>query len=364
MFHPNIVLIPALCAMLWALYVKVRQRMVVDIIILVVCAIALMVNAHLVYDSLDGVLSVTQHLVQMVAAAVVLPLTYLYFSRKIKGMPPIRSANVTLWALVALIFVPQLIVCNPFEPFVVPETGLKPFACYILWHGQKLVAVYTGDLVVILQGVVLLYRMVDFMAVIYQYRLHLNRGVYVMCGFWLFTLILAIAFSSMNYEELRSLMGGMFYFCGYSLVLTGFNILIALGYDTYQLETEQGEVVENLDIYVQHQYSEMAGRMRQLMEEQRLYTDSQLTAERVIEMLGTNHTYFSQMMVAEWGMSFSDYLGNLRLAHVESLLSDPQLTISSVAMQCGFADAGYMSKKFKAKYGMTPTEWRRSQQEV
>lgn len=365
MLHPNIILLPAVAAMLWAFCVKFRQRKFVDLLTLLLCTVAMIVNAHLVYNIVTvGTISLRYHVVQMAVCSLIVPLCYLYFWRQVKGIPTFIADHVVLWMLVVLTFVPQIIINNPFEPFLVPESGLKPFAFYVLSHGQKLFAIYTGDLVVILQSMVVINRLVYFVFMIHKYKLHLNSGVYFMCGYWLFSAILAIVFSFLNYDSLHSESGEIFYFCGYSLMLTVFCVFVAKYYDIYQLETEQGVVVEDIDTYVQHQYSDMAGRMRELIEGKELYTDSQLTAERVIEMLHTNRTYFSQMMVAEWGMSFSDYIGNLRLARAESLLSDETLTISNIASQCGFSDAGYMGKKFKAKYGMTPTEWRRTRQAV
>jgi len=50
----------------------------------------------------------------------------------------------------------------------------------------------------------------------------------------------------------------------------------------------------------------------------------------------------------------------LRLARAHQLLVEhPSLTISEVAMKCGFDDSGYFTKAFKQQYKMTPTQLRK-----
>lgn len=353
-------LLPAIVTLLWALRVKIQQQEFSDVLLLVVNAIAISSNIFLVYQMMLGEISVGLHLVQMTAASMVVPLGYLYFSRHTSGMASSsKMTNITLWMLVLFSYVPQIIITNPFEPFIVPESGLHPFAFYVLSHGQKLVAIYMGDLVVILQSVAVFIRAIFFLFTLREYKLHLKHGMFFFAAYWIIAAIMAVLLSLMDNSALRSPAAECFYFGIYGIMLSMFNVLIIKGCDLCPLETEQGEDVENFEVFVRHQYSELASRLRILMEEQQLYTDSQLTAERVTELLNTNHTYFSQMMAAEWGMTFSDYLGQLRMAQVEKLLADNRLNISQVAMQSGFADAGYMSKKFKAKHGITPSEWRR-----
>lgn len=42
------------------------------------------------------------------------------------------------------------------------------------------------------------------------------------------------------------------------------------------------------------------------------------------------------------------------------LLCTLAVALTFVPQQSGFADAGYMTKKFKAKHGVTPTEWHKT----
>lgn len=357
---PIYILIPAVFATLWGVYVKYQQHKIADTIILSVMGIASFVNVLLVYQMIVDEISVCEHLIQMVAASCVIPLAYTYFARQVGRQTTNDTATTLMWLLACFTFVPEIIIYNPFEPFVLPKDEVQPFVIYVLSHGEKTFAIYTGDLVSMLQCLVAVLRIIPFSIMLREHNLHLNKKVYSFMACWALIIVFVLMISTMSMEELRSTSGRWFYLSFYSLLIIYVNVLIALRYDLYPIENAEGEIIEDLSFYVQQQYGDMATRMRNFMEQQQRYLDTQLTAEQVIEHLHTNHTYFSQMMSSEWGMSFSEYLNNLRLAHVERLLHDESLSISAAATQSGFADAGYMSRKFKAKYGVTPTEWRKS----
>ncbi|WPO75461.1 helix-turn-helix transcriptional regulator [Streptomyces sp. KN37] len=40
-----------------------------------------------------------------------------------------------------------------------------------------------------------------------------------------------------------------------------------------------------------------------------------------------------------------------------------RLTIAAVATRCGFSSPSHFSRRFRAEYGLTPSEWRRARQE-
>lgn len=56
-----------------------------------------------------------------------------------------------------------------------------------------------------------------------------------------------------------------------------------------------------------------------------------------------------------------DFLNHYRLEVSRHLLKDPDLTITQVAVACGFNHLSYYSKLFLRSYGCTPSAYRRSQ---
>lgn len=58
------------------------------------------------------------------------------------------------------------------------------------------------------------------------------------------------------------------------------------------------------------------------------------------------------------GMSPVDFLNEYRLMASSSLLTDTEMKISDIAIKCGFNSFSYYSKRFLAKYGISPREYR------
>ena len=59
------------------------------------------------------------------------------------------------------------------------------------------------------------------------------------------------------------------------------------------------------------------------------------------------------------GRSPHEELGRLRLNHARQLLSNTQLTLNEVALSSGYSSAARMGEIFRAKLGVTPTQYRR-----
>ena len=62
----------------------------------------------------------------------------------------------------------------------------------------------------------------------------------------------------------------------------------------------------------------------------------------------------------ETGISLGRYINTLLLERAKTLLMDPSHSIQTVADALGFCDQFYFARLFKAKYGITPSTYRRS----
>jgi two-component system response regulator YesN len=49
----------------------------------------------------------------------------------------------------------------------------------------------------------------------------------------------------------------------------------------------------------------------------------------------------------------------MRLERAKKLLENNTLTVSEIALGCGFSDQSYFSKVFSSKYGISPTDYRK-----
>lgn len=74
--------------------------------------------------------------------------------------------------------------------------------------------------------------------------------------------------------------------------------------------------------------------------------------------LGYCVPYLSQKFSEEMGMSFTDYLHQLRLRHGCRLLEGTDLTVAQIAEQVGYEGAKYFTQIFKKQLDTTPGKFR------
>lgn len=75
--------------------------------------------------------------------------------------------------------------------------------------------------------------------------------------------------------------------------------------------------------------------------------------------LGVTDQYFCRYFRRVTGMSFTEYLNDLRLRRATKEIELTNRPISDIAFDHGFENAGYFFKNFKQKYGITPLRYRK-----
>ncbi len=73
-----------------------------------------------------------------------------------------------------------------------------------------------------------------------------------------------------------------------------------------------------------------------------------------------NRSYLYTLFQKELHTSPQEYLTNYRLTRAAELLLITDLSVEGVALSCGYGDPLVFSKAFKAKNGMTPSQYRKS----
>jgi YesN/AraC family two-component response regulator len=68
--------------------------------------------------------------------------------------------------------------------------------------------------------------------------------------------------------------------------------------------------------------------------------------------------HFCRLFRAETGMSFHEYLNDLRVRQAKLLLANRFLRISEIAYTVGFNDLSHFDRTFRKKVGRSPTEYR------
>ena len=99
-------------------------------------------------------------------------------------------------------------------------------------------------------------------------------------------------------------------------------------------------------------------RINKVMEEQKLYQNSELKLQDVAVALGINRSYVSNCINSQEGCSFSQYVNTYRIEHAKQLLrQDANRKIAEVYHQSGFANETTFFRTFKTVTGMTPKAW-------
>jgi AraC family transcriptional regulator len=83
-----------------------------------------------------------------------------------------------------------------------------------------------------------------------------------------------------------------------------------------------------------------------------------LTMARISREAGRHEIHVAREFRRFFGYSVGEYLRRLRIEQAEQLLLRPQISISEIALRCGFASHSHLCREFKARFGITPSEYR------
>jgi AraC family transcriptional regulator len=73
---------------------------------------------------------------------------------------------------------------------------------------------------------------------------------------------------------------------------------------------------------------------------------------------GLSSTHFSRAFREATGKPPHAYLIDLRLKRAVDLLEHTRLSITEIALSCGFDQPQYFATVFRSKFGFTPSLWR------
>lgn len=91
-----------------------------------------------------------------------------------------------------------------------------------------------------------------------------------------------------------------------------------------------------------------------------LYTD--IDYKRPSELCGISYTYFKKLFIEKFSAPPVQYVNNIRLERSSELLLTGKYSIGEIAKMCGFENVYYFSKKFKEKYQLSPSAYKKSAQ--
>lgn len=104
-----------------------------------------------------------------------------------------------------------------------------------------------------------------------------------------------------------------------------------------------------------------------LMENERLYTEAQLTREKMAEQLGTNRTYLMKVIKEKTNMNYLQFVNSYRINEAIKILSDKDKVnypLKQIWSDLGFSSPSTFYKLFQQAVGITPSTYRKQFLEV
>jgi len=114
-----------------------------------------------------------------------------------------------------------------------------------------------------------------------------------------------------------------------------------------------------------HQLSEHAEKLHQIMNEAHLYLRSELRLSDIVAQLPTSEAATRSLIHDEFGHGhFRSFLNRYRIKHAQELMRSPDHKASkliAIAFDSGFASLASFQRAFKRETGQTASEWRAEQ---
>ena len=126
-------------------------------------------------------------------------------------------------------------------------------------------------------------------------------------------------------------------------------------------QAETLELAQQMKTQERTQGEQLFLRLVELMKKEQPYTDSELNRDTLASMLATNHRYVDEAIrECSDSPSTKAFIDGYRVDHAARLLTDTDEPISLIAEMSGFANRTTFNERFRERYKMTPSEYRRA----
>jgi AraC-like DNA-binding protein len=85
-----------------------------------------------------------------------------------------------------------------------------------------------------------------------------------------------------------------------------------------------------------------------------------ISLREVADAVGLSPGHLTTVVGRRTGRTVQQWITERRLAEARRLLAETDLTVQAVAGRVGYADAGYLIRRFRTAHGVPPQEWRRA----
>ena len=113
-----------------------------------------------------------------------------------------------------------------------------------------------------------------------------------------------------------------------------------------------------LDEQETQQISARSARVQRITKYVEERFDQKLLLSELADIEGLTLSYLSHLFTDNFGMSFQKYLLHLRCQRAQEMLIGTDMTLTDIAISCGFSASRYFDKGFREIYGIAPRDYR------
>jgi AraC-like DNA-binding protein len=113
---------------------------------------------------------------------------------------------------------------------------------------------------------------------------------------------------------------------------------------------------------LEYQNSNRFNNIVNIINTERLYTNSSISLQTIAERFKLSEGYVSQLINKHSNTNFSTYINNLRIVEAQRILTDnnyKNYTIIAIALESGFNSKSAFYNAFKKHTGTTPLEYKK-----
>ncbi len=118
-------------------------------------------------------------------------------------------------------------------------------------------------------------------------------------------------------------------------------------------------LVETVACELSYNKDEENLRMEKAAKYMSTHFQKDITLPKIAAQYGVSTSYFAKKFKAVTGFSFKEYLTAIRIKEACSLLIQSNMTITEIALKCGFNDSNYFGDAFKKVKGVSPRAYRK-----
>lgn len=112
---------------------------------------------------------------------------------------------------------------------------------------------------------------------------------------------------------------------------------------------------EQIATQQKHSEPELVQKARQFIDE---HQSENISLRDVARAVNTSTFHFCKIFKRATGLTFTEYLGLVRVGLAKRLLANPQKRISEIAFEAGFNSITHFNRTFRKTTGLSPTAFR------